>query len=110
MSDERDYDLEHDPRGDDEPPQEEPALVIHEADCPALCQAAVFHWTRACTCRAPTVAQVEELIEAVEWVRRDMSYKAPEQFMGLMPLWVAKLHAALQPFRKPKDPALTKGV
>lgn len=73
-------------------------LVIHEADCPALCQEKrnwrgqivqfeCGHNSHVGTCHAPTAAQLAELVKRAEEALRRCGYNH------------VRLDAALQPFR-----------
>lgn len=74
---------------------EEKAREIHEADCPALCETKApyysCHQFHACTCSAPTAAQLAELVEAAE----DRDNGRPGRYTQR----VERLDAALVPFR-----------
>jgi hypothetical protein len=76
-------------------------LVIHEADCPVLYRNGLLD--HACTCHAPTTAQLMELVDAAEAsiavavkeleIDTDEWYEWPE---------FGNLDLALRPFREEK--------
>jgi len=98
----------------------EAVIVIHEADCPALCQSsfcdgenyftecrASGHAHHRCQCAAPTAEQLRELVENANAALRfmkDFDKFGPNFGHGISSIrletMVVDLGAALKPFRK----------